>query len=85
MIFCAVNPLLDSKGNLLDIDLIDTSDLDRNTNSSFHSFFNVNRLMVDDLHELIVTGKRAAERTSRLKKWSQVYRFTILPSSVVMV
>jgi len=80
-----VNPLLDNKGNLLDIDLIDTSDLDRNTNSSFHSFFNINRLMVDDLYELIVTGKRAVERTSRLKKWAQVYRFTILPSSVVMV
>eukprot|EP01114_Cavostelium_apophysatum_P013880 TRINITY_DN3461_c0_g1_i1.p1 TRINITY_DN3461_c0_g1~~TRINITY_DN3461_c0_g1_i1.p1 ORF type:complete len:706 (+),score=141.48 TRINITY_DN3461_c0_g1_i1:202-2319(+) len=80
-----INPLVDSRGRFLDIDLIDTSDLDRNTSSSFHSFFNVNRLMVDDLWELIVTGKRAEERSSRLKRWGQVYRFTILPSSVVMV
>jgi hypothetical protein len=76
---------LDRHGTLLEIDLIDTGDLDRNTSSSFHSFFNINRLMVDDLWELVVTGKRAAERTSRLKRWGSVYRFSILPSSVVMV
>jgi len=80
-----INPLVDSRGRMLDLDLIDTSDLDRNTSSSFHSFFNVNRLMVDDLWELVVTGKRAEGRYNRLKKWGNVYRFTILPSSVVMV
>ncbi len=79
-----VSPLLDARGNPLDIDVIDTGDLDRNTNSMFHSFFNINKLMVDDLSELLCTGKRAEQRTSRLRKSSHVFRFAILPSSVVM-
>ena len=62
-----------------------TGDLDSNMSERHHSFFNINRLMVDDLYDLIVTGKRAEERTSRLKATGRVYRFTILPSSVVMV
>jgi len=69
----------------LDLDIIDTGDLDSNMSERHHSFFNINRLMVDDLYDLIVTGKRAEERTSRLKATGKVYRFTILPSSVVMV
>lgn len=80
-----VAPLVDSEGNSLDIDVIDTGDLDRNINAQYHSYFNINKLMVDDLWELIVTGKRAEERTSRLKPHGQVYRFTIVPSSVVIV
>lgn len=80
-----VLPLLDSKGAFLDIDVIDTGDLDSNMSERHHSFFNINRLMVDDLYDLIVTGKRAEERTSRLKATGKVFRFTILPSSVVMV
>jgi esterase/lipase superfamily enzyme len=78
-------PLQDSKGGFLDIDIIDTGDLDSNMSERHHSFFNINRLMVDDLYDLIVTGKRAEERTSRLKQTGNVFRFTILPSSVVMV
>src|SRR5438128_886381 len=84
---------------LSDIDIIDPSDLDRNMNSQFHGYFNINRMMVDDLWELIVTNKRAEQRTSRLKKYfkiryliiniifryGNVYRFTLVPSSVVMV
>jgi len=81
-----VEALVDSKGNALDIDLIDTGDLDRNTNSSFHAFFNINRLMVDDLWDLIVLRKSARERTSRLKRAvGGIYRFCILPSSVLSV
>eukprot|EP01113_Clastostelium_recurvatum_P032840 TRINITY_DN4274_c0_g1_i6.p1 TRINITY_DN4274_c0_g1~~TRINITY_DN4274_c0_g1_i6.p1 ORF type:complete len:807 (+),score=169.26 TRINITY_DN4274_c0_g1_i6:202-2622(+) len=78
-------PILDNKGSFLDMDIIDTGDLDSNMSERHHSFFNVNRLMVDDLWDLVVTGKRAEERTSRLKNTGRVYRFTILPSSVVMV
>lgn len=80
-----VLPLLDSNGGFMDIDIVDTGDLDSNMSERHHSFFNINRLMVDDLYDLIVTGKRAEERTSRLKATGRVYRFTILPSSVVMV
>jgi len=68
-----------------DIDIIETSDLDRNMNTQFHGYFNINRMMVDDLYELILTGKRAEQRTSRLKPYGDVYRFTLVPSSVVMV
>jgi esterase/lipase superfamily enzyme len=77
--------LLDAEGNRLDVDIIDASDLDRNMSSGYHSYFNINRVMVDDLHELIVTGKRAEDRTTRLKPSGPVWRFTIVPSSVVIV
>lgn len=80
-----VTGLVDDKGNELDVDVIDTSDLDRNVNTQFHGYFNINRIMVDDLFELIVTGRRAEERQTRLKKFKSVYRFTIVPSTVVMV
>eukprot|EP00028_Trichosphaerium_sp_Am-I-7-wt_P005755 CAMPEP_0168528660 /NCGR_PEP_ID=MMETSP0405-20121227/13388_1 /TAXON_ID=498012 /ORGANISM="Trichosphaerium sp, Strain Am-I-7 wt" /LENGTH=293 /DNA_ID=CAMNT_0008552121 /DNA_START=9 /DNA_END=890 /DNA_ORIENTATION=- len=73
-------------GGKIDMDVVDTSDLDRNMNSQFHGYFNINRVMVDDLWELIVTSKRASERTSRLKRSNTgVYRFTLLPSSVVAI
>ncbi|EGG22695.1 hypothetical protein DFA_04825 [Cavenderia fasciculata] len=81
-----IQPILsDDTGQSLDVDIIDTGDLDSNMSERHHSFFNINRLMVDDLHDLIVTGKRAEERTSRLKSVGDVYRFSILPSSVVVV
>jgi esterase/lipase superfamily enzyme len=78
-------PLLDDSGNPLDLDIVDTGDLDRNVNGQFHGYFNINRVMVDDLHDLIVTGKRADDRTSRLKPYGKIYRFTMVPSSVVLV
>lgn len=78
-------PLLDEDGNPLDLDIVDTGDLDRNINGQFHGYFNINRVMVDDLHDLIVTGKRAEDRTSRLKPYGKIYRFTMVPSSVVLV
>lgn len=80
-----IRPLQDHKGMTLDIDIIDTGDLDSNMSERHHSFFNINRLMVDDLYDLIVSSKRAEERTSRLKSAGNVFRFTILPSSVVVV
>eukprot|EP01111_Echinosteliopsis_oligospora_P012372 TRINITY_DN4218_c0_g1_i1.p1 TRINITY_DN4218_c0_g1~~TRINITY_DN4218_c0_g1_i1.p1 ORF type:complete len:713 (-),score=135.96 TRINITY_DN4218_c0_g1_i1:21-2159(-) len=80
-----IMPIVDNKGAFLDLDIIDTGDLDSNMSERHHSFFNINRLMVDDLYDLIVTGKRAEERTSRLRTTGNVFRFTILPSSVVMV
>eukprot|EP01130_Rhizamoeba_saxonica_P017136 TRINITY_DN817_c0_g1_i1.p1 TRINITY_DN817_c0_g1~~TRINITY_DN817_c0_g1_i1.p1 ORF type:complete len:691 (-),score=121.23 TRINITY_DN817_c0_g1_i1:24-2096(-) len=70
-----------------DMDIVDTKDLDRNMNSQFHGYFNINRMMVDDLREVIVTGRRASERTSRLKSSgiTGMYRFILVPPSVVMV
>ena len=74
-----------SNDEMAGVDIIDTSDLDRNMNSQFHGYFNINRMMVDDLYELIVTSKRAEQRTSRLTSYGGVYRFTLVPSSVVMI
>lgn len=51
-----IKPILDTLGNTLDVDIIDTGDLDRNMNSQFHGYFNINRAMVDDLRELIADG-----------------------------
>jgi hypothetical protein len=48
-------------------------------------YFNINRVMVDDLHELILTRKRAEERVSRLKPHNGIFRFSIVPSSVLVV
>lgn len=49
-------PIHDDEGNMLDVDIIDTGDLDGNMNSQFHGYFNINRAMIDDLRELIVEG-----------------------------
>jgi esterase/lipase superfamily enzyme len=73
---------LEEEKKMKGFDLIDTADLDRNINTQFHGYFNINRVMVDDLRELIVTGKQAEERTTRLKKFGGLYRFTIIPSQL---
>jgi hypothetical protein len=51
-----VLPIIDEDGNPLDVDIIDTGDLDSNVNGQFHGYFNINRVMVDDLYDLIVAG-----------------------------
>jgi hypothetical protein len=77
--------LFDRNGRLIDIDIIDTGDLDRNMHNSYHGYFNVNRMMVDDLRDLIVQVQRAETRTFRLKKYRDIYRFSTIPKTVVMV
>ncbi len=52
----------------LDIDVIDTSWMDTNTQGPRHSYFHVNRWLIDDLAEVITTRKRAASRPHRLVK-----------------
>jgi len=79
------NTLYDRNGRVIDIDVIDTGDLDRNMHNSYHGYFNVNRMMVDDLRDLIVQVKRADERTFRLKKYRACYRFSTIPKTVTMV
>lgn len=74
--------LYDVHGNLLDLDIIDTGELDANVSSSRHGFFNVARPMVDDLYDLIINGNRAEDRSSRLKPYRSVYRFTVVPPTV---
>ncbi|CAG8532695.1 18595_t:CDS:2 [Acaulospora morrowiae] len=78
-----------SNGKLIDIDLIDTTQLDVNIHKIRHNFFNLNRLLVDDLWDIIVMRKRASERKSKLNRKERhgrggiVYTFLVAPSYVV--
>ncbi|KAI9007233.1 hypothetical protein BC832DRAFT_591817 [Gaertneriomyces semiglobifer] len=69
-----------------DMDTIDTSLLDVNIHSMRHNYFNLNRIFVDDLLDIMVHRKRASERTTRLANAVQgglVYQFLCAPSYVV--
>ena len=57
-----------AKTPALDLDVIDTSWMDTNTVGPRHSYFNVNRWLIDDLAEIIVTRRRASSRPHRLVK-----------------
>ncbi|KAF9404095.1 hypothetical protein BGZ94_004386, partial [Podila epigama] len=80
-------------GEVLDVDVIDTTSLDVNIHSIRHNFFNLNRMLVDDLYDVIVLGRRAREREGRLSsRWTfspdgvangEVYTFLCAPSYVV--
>ncbi|KAG0370445.1 hypothetical protein BGZ54_006338 [Gamsiella multidivaricata] len=80
-------------GEVLDVDVIDTTSLDVNIHSIRHNFFNLNRMLVDDLYDVVVLGRRASEREGRLSsRWTfseegeengEVYTFLCAPSYVV--
>ncbi|CAG8568363.1 5644_t:CDS:10 [Ambispora leptoticha] len=81
------------ENELLDVDLIDTTQLDVNIHKIRHNFFNLNRLLVDDLRDIIVLGMRAKERRARLSRKviglmmrheSVVYTFLVAPSYHIM-
>ncbi|KAG9069611.1 hypothetical protein KI688_010515 [Linnemannia hyalina] len=58
-------------GEVLDVDVIDTTSLDVNIHSIRHNFFNLNRMLVDDLYDVVVLGRRATEREARLSsRWT---------------
>lgn len=68
----------------LDLDLIDTTYLDANVHEVKHSYFSLNRSMVDDMRELIIRRERAKDRRSRLVHIDgNVYTFLNAPSYVV--
>uniref|UniRef100_A0A7S1XFJ8 Uncharacterized protein n=1 Tax=Compsopogon caeruleus TaxID=31354 RepID=A0A7S1XFJ8_9RHOD len=75
----------DAEGNFVDMDIIETTDLDSNVAGTYHSYWNINRMMVDDLHELLVLKKRADTRFSRLLRTGGVYRFVQTPHTVIEV
>ncbi|KAF9975775.1 hypothetical protein BGZ73_000446 [Actinomortierella ambigua] len=80
-------------GEVLDVDVIDTTSLDVNVHSIRHNFFNLNRMLVDDLYDIVVLGRRAREREGRLSnRWTfsddgvedgEVFTFLCAPSYVV--
>ena len=49
-----------------------------------HNYFNVNRWLIDDLLELVTTGRRAALRTHRMtRRGGNVWAFLAAPSYIV--
>jgi hypothetical protein len=72
------------KRQWLDVDVIDTTQLDTNIKDLRHSGFNVNPILLKDLEELIVTGRRAAERSTLLYREGNMYSYCHAPSFVTM-
>lgn len=69
----------------LDCDVIDSTGLDTNVNELRHSAYNVNSILLRDIEEIIVTRKRASERTTLLhKKGTNVFEFIQAPSFIKM-
>jgi len=71
-------------GNIawLDVDVIDTTGLDTNVNDLRHAAFSVNSILLRDIEELVVSGKRACDRTTLLHKAGNVYEYCHAPSFV---
>ncbi|ELP90730.1 hypothetical protein EIN_025590 [Entamoeba invadens IP1] len=75
-----ITPLMSNGVVLENIDIIDTSELDRNINEARHGFFNINKVMIDDIFDIVVNSKKAENRVTRLLKVNGIYRFSLLPS-----
>lgn len=68
----------------LDIDVVDMTWLDANVHAIRHNSFGLNRMMIDDLRDVIVDRRRAAHRRSRLvRRIGNVFSFLQPPSHVV--
>ncbi|KAL7553515.1 hypothetical protein ACHAWF_017587 [Thalassiosira exigua] len=72
----------ESAKDWLDCDVIDTTGLDTNVNNLRHSAFNVNSILLRDIEEIIVTGKRAADRATLLHIKGNVFEYCHAPSFV---
>jgi hypothetical protein len=67
-----------------DVDVIDMTWLEANVHAIRHNSFGLNRMMVDDLREVMVDRRRAAHRRSRLvRKIGNVFSFLQPPPHVV--
>eukprot|EP00923_Selenidium_pygospionis_P000865 GHVN01001352.1.p1 GENE.GHVN01001352.1~~GHVN01001352.1.p1 ORF type:complete len:586 (+),score=52.49 GHVN01001352.1:2400-4157(+) len=65
--FTETNPLDDPK-EWLDVDVIDATFCQSNAHLLRHSFFSLNREIIDDIRESLTSRKRAQHRTSRLER-----------------
>lgn len=62
------------------MDVVDCSNLDANTHLVRHSTFTLNRQMVDDLFDIVVSRKRARDRDSRLVRLDRNrWQFRVAP------
>jgi esterase/lipase superfamily enzyme len=75
---------LSRHGDSLDLDVVDTTALDMNIHAAKHSYFNLNKYIVDDVVDVITNCKRAVDREGRLLNIeSNIYCFLSAPSYVV--
>jgi esterase/lipase superfamily enzyme len=75
---------LDEEDDYLDLDIVDTTELDINIHAVRHVYFSVNKFVIDDIIDLVFTGHRARDRTHRLLNLGRnVYGFLAAPSYVV--
>ena len=66
------------------MDVIDTSWMDSNVQALRHSYFNVNRWLIDDIREVITTKRRAHQRSGRMThRRGNVWSFLSAPKYVV--
>jgi len=73
------------ESDLLDVDLIDTSSIFSNVQKLRHCYFNVSRDVLEDIHEVLVSRNRAAQRKARLvKREGNVYGWLQAPPFYVM-
>ena len=67
----------------LDLDALDTSWMDQNVHALRHNYFTLNPTLVEDLVELVVTGKRAVDRSLLLRREGNIFSYCSAPSCVV--
>ena len=67
----------------LSIDVIDVSWMDSNMHAMRHNFFDLNRLMVDDLRDILLSRRRAHERTRLMARGGNVWSFLTPPRHIV--
>ena len=79
-----VEPLRDSDGNLLSIDVINAGSVHGNVAEVRHCYFSLSREVIEDIREHIVESKSALSRVSRLiKREGNIYDFLIAPPYVL--
>jgi hypothetical protein len=68
----------------MDIDVIDTTELDINIHAVRHMYFNLNKFVIDDVFDLVSTRARARSREHRvLNIGGNVFGFLAAPSYLV--
>ncbi|EUD66641.1 hypothetical protein C922_02962 [Plasmodium inui San Antonio 1] len=83
LVFTGIEPTYSYRDNRywLDVDVIDTTWLGSNVHTLRHSYWSLNREIIEDIRELIVTRKRARQRTSRLdRREGNVWVYRVAPS-----
>lgn len=68
----------------LDIDVIDTTGLDTNIAGLRHGGYNLNPVLINDLEELITTGRRAMKRSTVIHRDGNLFSYAHAPSYVAM-